>query len=291
MLHREPTPKLRRVPELPEAETVRRGLTGELTGRRIISVEATGVRTVRRHPDPGELHARLAGRRITGLGRHGKYLLLRTDGGEVAVLHLGMSGQVRVEGEASLRPRHTHVAMALDDGRELRFVDPRTFGEVFVSAGPEGPDGRPKELAHLGFDPLEERVGPARFAALLGARRMQLKPLLMGQRFVAGIGNIYADEILWSAALRPDRVAAGLSPAEAEALRRRMQAVLRAAVRAGGSTLGDGSYVNVYGAAGRYQLRHRAYGMEGRPCARCGTPIERLRWGGRSTFFCPACQR
>jgi formamidopyrimidine-DNA glycosylase len=246
---------------------------------------------VRRHPDPAELHARLAGRTITGLGRHGKYLLLRTDGGEVAVLHLGMSGQVRVEPGGSLRPRHTHVAMALDDGRELRFVDPRTFGEVFVSAGPEGPDGRPEELAHLGFDPLEERVGPARFGALLAARRMQLKPLLMGQRLVAGIGNIYSDEILWSAALRPDRVASGLSPAEAGVLRRRMLAVLRAAVRAGGSTLGDQSYLDVYGAPGRYQLRHRAYGREGRPCARCGARIARVRWGGRSTFFCPACQR
>ena len=278
------------MPELPEAETVRRGLSGELTGRRVLEVEATGVRAVRRHPDPRELHGRLAGLRITGLGRHGKYLLLRTDGEEVAVLHLGMSGQVRVEETGSPRPGHTHVVMVLDDGRELRFVDPRTFGEVFVSAGPEGPGGRPKELAHLGFDPLEDRVGPARFAALLRARRMQLKPLLMGQRFVAGIGNIYADEILWSAALRPDRVAGDLLPAEAEALRRRMGAVLRAAVRAGGSTLGDRSYLDVYGAAGRYQLRHRAYGMEGRPCARCGTPIGRIRRGGRSTFFCAGCQ-
>ena len=279
------------MPELPEAETVRRGLAGELTGRRILAVEATGVRTVRRHPDPRELHGRLAGDRITALGRHGKYLLLRTDGDEVVVLHLGMSGQVRVEGEGSPRPRHTHVAMALDDGRELRFVDPRTFGEVFVSAGPEGPDKRPKELAHLGFDPLEDRVGPVRFASLLRARRMQLKPLLMGQRFVAGIGNIYADEILWAAALRPDRVAAELSSDEAETLRRRMLVVLRAAVRAGGSTLGDQSYLDVYGAAGRYQLRHRAYGLEGRPCARCGSPIGRVRWAGRSTYFCARCQR
>lgn len=278
------------MPELPEAETVRRGLSGELTGRRIEGVEATGLRTVRRHPDPRELQGRLAGRRITGLGRHGKYLLLHTDGDEVAVLHLGMSGQVRVEEDTAPRPRHTHVVMGLDDGRELRFVDPRTFGEVFVSAGPQGSGGRPRELAHLGFDPLEDRVGPARFAALLRARRMQLKPLLMGQRFVAGIGNIYSDEILWAAALRPDRVAADVSPAEAEALRRRMLAVLRAAVRAGGSTLGDRSYVDVYGAAGRYQLRHRAYGMEGRPCARCGAPIGRVRWGGRSTFFCAGCQ-
>ena len=279
------------VPELPEAETVRRGLAGELAGRWLVGVDATGARSVRRHPDPGELHARLAGRRVTEVGRHGKYLLLRTDGEEVAVVHLGMAGQVRVDGEGSLRPPHTHVAAALDDGRELRFVDPRTFGEFFVSAGSDRPGGRPKELAHLGFDPLEDRVGPARFASLLASRRMQLKPLLMGQRLVAGIGNIYADEILWAAALRPDRVAAGLSAAEAAELRRKMLSVLRAAVRAGGSTLGDRSYVNVYGAPGRYQRSHRAYGMEGRPCARCGTPIARVRWGGRSTFFCPGCQR
>ena len=279
------------MPELPEAETVRRGLAGELVGRRIGGVVATGARSVRRHPDPAELHHRLAGQTVTALGRHGKYLLLRTDGDEVAVVHLGMSGQVRVEPTGTVLPLHTHVAVGLDDGRELRFVDPRTFGEFFVSAGCDVPGGRPKELAHLGFDPLEDRVGPARFSAALRARRMQLKPLLMGQRFVAGIGNIYADEILWAAALRPDRVAADLSAAEAAELRRRMLSVLKAAVRAGGSTLGDRSYVDVYGAAGRYQLRHRAYGMEGRPCARCGAPIARMRWAGRSTFCCPRCQR
>lgn len=279
------------MPELPEAETVRRGLARELPGHRIRRVDATGVRSVRRHPDPRELHARLAGRRFTDVGRHGKYLILRTDAPDALVLHLGMSGVVRVDPAGTARPRHTHVAMELDDGRELRFVDPRTFGEVFVSVGSDGPGGRPKELVHLGFDPLEDRVAPTRFSELLRARRMQLKPLLMGQRFVAGIGNIYSDEILWAAALRPDRVAADLSPEEAGGLRRSMLSVLRAAVRAGGSTLGDQSYLDLYGAPGRYQTRHRAYGRAGAPCARCGTPITRMRWGGRSTYFCPGCQR
>jgi len=273
------------VPELPEVEVVRRGLSASATGSLITSLLPTGARTFRRH-DPALLDRRLRGRRIDAVDRHGKYLLLRIERDQTLVVHLGMSGQLLVAPAAGERPRHTHLVVGLGD-REMRFVDPRTFGEVFVTAG----HGRPAELAHLGFDPLVDRMTPVRFAELLSGRRMQLKPLLLGQRLVAGIGNIYADEILWAAGLRPDRLASDLSADEVETLLREMRALLRTSVRLGGSTLSDGQYVDVAGAAGRYQERHRAYGREGAACARCASPIIRIRWGGRSTFLCPECQR
>ena len=278
------------MPELPEAETVRLGLADQIPGHRINTVEATGVRSVRRHPWPAELGQRLSGRRLTAVGRHGKYLLLSVED-EVLVIHLGMSGQLLLAGADGPRPAHTHVVLGLDDGRELRFVDPRTFGEVFVSSGPASPGGsRPRELAHLGFDPLLEMPPPAAFAAGLAARPMQLKALLMGQRYVAGLGNIYTDEILHLSGLRSDRRASSLGADEARRLRTRMQQVLRTAVRLGGSSLSDQQYRDVNGLPGRYQHRHRVYGREGLPCPTCGTPISRVRWSGRSTFFCPRCQ-
>jgi formamidopyrimidine-DNA glycosylase len=285
------------VPELPEAETVRLGLAGQLPGRRITAVEATGARSVRRHPDPAELGHRLSGGRVTGVGRHGKYLLVEVDD-ELLVIHLGMSGQLLVTGADRPAPAHTHVVFRLDDGRELRFVDPRTFGEVFVSAGPAARTAsrpaagsrRPRELAHLGFDPLLEMPSAGAFGAGLAARRMQLKPLLMGQRYVAGLGNIYTDEILHAAGLRPDRQASSLLPGEASRLRTTMRQVLRAAVRLGGSSLSDQQYRDVDGRPGSYQNRHRVYGRDGLSCTTCGNPISRIRWSGRSTFFCPHCQ-
>lgn len=270
---------------------MRRGLADRATGHVITSVEPAtawpGVRVVRRHPDPSELQRRLGGRRIEGVDRHGKYLLVRVEGEETLVVHLGMAGQISFAAAGSPRPPHTHVVVGLGREEEMRYVDPRTFGEVFVSKG----HGRPPELAHLGFDPLVDGLGPARWAALLGARRAQLKALLLSQRLVAGIGNIYADEILWAAALRPDRLASELGADEAALLYRKMRSVLSTSVRLGGSTLSDGQYVDVAGAPGRYQDRHRAYGREGAACGRCASPIRRVRWGGRSTFFCPKCQR
>jgi len=273
------------VPELPEVEVVRRGIAGEATGSLITSLLPTGARTFRRHP-PDQLAAHLEGHRIERVDRHGKYLLLRVDGQETLVVHLGMSGQLLAADAGPDRPPHTHLVVGMG-GRELRFVDPRTFGEVFVTDG----HGRPAELAHLGFDPLVDRMTPARFAALLAARRMQIKALLLSQRVVAGIGNIYADEILWAAGIRPDRLASDLGADEAAGLLHHMRAVLRTSVRLGGSTLSDGQYVDVSGTAGTYQTRHNAYGREGVPCARCASPIRRIRWGGRSTFFCMTCQR
>jgi len=212
-----------------------------------------------------------------------------TAGRECLVVHLGMSGQLLLADAASPRPRHTHVALGLTGDTELRFVDPRTFGEVFASAAAE-PGGLPPELAHLGPDALDELTTARRLARVLGSRRRKLKDLLMDQTAIAGIGNIYSDEILWSARLRHDRSSASLSPAEVSRLASALRSTLRDAVAHRGSSLGDEQYRDLLGRVGGYASRHRAYDREGRPCPRCRQPIVRLAMGGRSHFFCPRCQ-
>lgn len=275
------------MPELPEVETVRRDIDARFRGRRIQEAEATGVRTLRRHGSPGELVDRVQNRELIGARRRGKYLLLDLDSGDVVVVHLGMSGQLLAAAASDPPIRHTHVALHFDGGDELRFVDPRTFGEVFVST-PEGPAGEIAELAHLGLDPLD--AGEDALAGALAGRTTKLKPLLMDQRRIAGIGNMYADEILFAAQLRFDRAAASLNPREIGALHRSMVDVLTEAIAHRGSSLADEQYRDLYGQVGRYQLRHRVYARQGQPCPRCATPVARLKVAGRSNFFCPKCQ-
>ncbi|HET9070702.1 MAG TPA: bifunctional DNA-formamidopyrimidine glycosylase/DNA-(apurinic or apyrimidinic site) lyase [Acidimicrobiales bacterium] len=277
------------MPELPEVETVRRDLQDALTGRRLVGAAATGQRTVRRHGSAGPLVARTQGRKVAGVDRRGKYLLVRLDTADVVVVHLGMSGQLRLVPAGTPALAHTHVRWQLDDGRELRFVDPRTFGEVFVAA--PGAGGVPAELAHLGPDALEGVPDAASLGRLLAGRRRRIKPLLLDQQVVAGIGNIYADEILWAARIGPDRPAGALGGAALRRLHPAMRDILLAAIAHRGSSIADEQYRDLAGVVGSYQLHHRAYGREGRPCARCGRPIRRVSDGGRSTFSCPRCQR
>ncbi len=278
------------MPELPEVETVRRGVDAEFVGRVIRSVAAGGVRTLRRHGHPGELVERVRGRRLLGTGRRGKYLTLGLDSGDVVVVHLGMSGQLLKAAAGDPPVKHTHVTFGFDGGAELRFVDPRTFGEVFVTA-PAGSGGVLPELAHLGVDPLEGIPEQGTLAALLAGRSTRLKPLLMDQTRIAGIGNMYADEILFAAGLRFDRPAGSLTSAEVERLWRAMVTVLNAAIVHRGSSFADEQYRDLYGKLGGYQHLHTVYAREGRPCPRCGTPVERVRFGGRSNFFCAGCQK
>ncbi len=288
------------MPELAEVETVRRDVDSEFSGRVIDHVAATGARTLRRHHRPGELVERAQGRKLLGAGRRGKYLLMHLDSGDVVVIHLGMSGQLLLAVPADPPVRHTHVAFTFDDGRQLRFVDPRTFGEVFVSTA-AGPGAVPAELSNLGLDPLapdagsDVAAGPAapaedRFVAVLAGRTTRLKPLLMDQTRIAGIGNMYADEILFAAGLRFDRPAGTLGEDDARRLFRAAVAVLSDAVVHRGSSLADEQYRDLYGRLGGYQALHNVYAREGRPCRRCATPIERVRAAGRSNFFCPRCQ-
>jgi len=272
------------VPELPEVEVVRRGLAREVAGRDVTSVTVTGLRTVRRHPMES-LVDRVRGARLGEAGRIGKFLLVPLDdGSETLVIHLRMSGQLLLTSRDWPLAKHTHAVLGLSDGRELRFVDPRTFGELFVASTPVA------ALAHLGPDPLWPGWSAAVLRQGLTGRRGRIKLLLMDQRFVAGIGNIYSDEALFDARLRFDRPGGSLSGEEVGRLHRAVRKTLREAVTHRGSSLRDAQYVDLFGAPGDYQNRHRVYGREGEPCPRCGGPVRRISLGGRSTFLCETCQ-
>jgi len=278
------------MPELPEVEVVRRDLEREIVGKRIRRVEVDGLRSVRRHDDPATLADRLVGRTITRVDRRGKYLLGFLDGTDVLVVHLGMSGQLlHVANGRAARPKHTHVVISFERGGQLRFVDPRTFGEMFVTARDDVEHDVP-ELAHLGIDPLSRGMSWEYFGELMSKRRTKLKPLLMDQKFMAGIGNIYSDEILWGAGLRWDRVSDTLSDQEIRRLYRSMMETLQDAVKHRGSSLADEQYVDLYGRPGGFQHHHNVYAREGETCPRCRSTIVRVRAGGRSTFFCATCQ-
>lgn len=259
-----------------------------LVGRTISSVAVTGSRSVRRqHPE--DFRKALTGRSVRGVERRGKYLVTTLDDGSLLVVHLRMSGQLLlVEPGAPLRP-HTHAVVALRGGGELRFVDPRTFGEMFVA-----PPGRLAEMApefdQLGFDALQELPGAATLARLLAPRRARIKALLMDQHFIAGIGNIYSDEILFAAGLLGDRPAASLSAGEVRRLHRAIRAVLPEAIAMRGSTLPDRRYTGISGDPGTYQDRHSVYGRAGLPCPRCKAPVRRSKLAGRTSFHCPRCQ-
>jgi formamidopyrimidine-DNA glycosylase len=277
------------VPELPEVETVKRDLEKEAVGRRIKTVEVHGMRSIRRHPNKKHFISRLEGKKVTGVERKGKYLLMRLEGGDVLVVHLGMSGQLLRAAVKEPLIKHTHVVISFTQGPQLRYVDPRTFGELFVTAGDELEDEVP-ELAHLGFDPIDDVMSWGKFGALLADKKTKLKPLMMDQKFVAGIGNIYSDEILWAAGLRHDRSSESLSSQEVRRLQRAMIETLNEAIKHRGSSLADEQYRDLFGEVGDYQSQHKVYDREGEACRRCRSPIAREKVSGRSTFFCPRCQ-
>ena len=274
------------MPELPEVEVIRRDLAGQVTGRVITAVAAADTpnarRVLRREAAPEALAAALVGARIGSVGRRGKFLQIRLDEDRVLVVHLGMSGRLQ-HCPAGEPPRpHTHVVLTLDDASEIRFVDPRTFGLLFVTTAAM------PELAHIGPDPLGlSRAGLAR---LLSGHHMKIKALLMDQRCVAGIGNIYSDEMLFLARVHPFRPCDALSPAELGRLHRAIPAVLEAAINHRGTSAEDGQYRDLYGEVGRHRVYLAVYQREGQPCLRCGTPIQRASWTNRSTHFCPRCQ-
>jgi formamidopyrimidine-DNA glycosylase len=209
------------------------------------------------------------------------------------MIHLRMSGRVLLSPVGAPRPPHTHVVMTLDgaETEELWFVDPRTFGEVVVF-DPDHVDVELPELARLGVDPITDGLGLSQLRSMLRGRTRQLKPLLLDQHVIAGIGNIYADEILHRSRLRPDRASDTLTPTAERRLHEAIIDILTAAIEAGGSTLSDTQYVDVMGDGGSFQLDHRVYDRAGQPCVTCGrSHIRRVVSGGRSTCFCPWCQR
>jgi formamidopyrimidine-DNA glycosylase len=279
------------VPELPEVETVRAGLDRCAVGRRISDVAVFGPRTVRRYPPgPAEFAARLVGREIVAARRRGKFLWLPLDDGAHLMAHLGMSGQfLAVEPGA---PDETHLRARFgfsDGGRELRFVDQRTFGGLSIDDTGETPAGVPVSLAHIAPDPFEPAFDPEKFAAALRRRRTGLKRALLDQTLISGVGNIYADEALWLAKLHYARATDRLRRPEIDRVLDAARAVMAAAIRAGGTSF-DALYVAVNGESGWFDRSLQAYGREGEPCSRCGTPIVRRQFMNRSSYLCPTCQ-
>jgi len=271
------------LPELPEVENTRRGLSRCAQRRRITALRVYERRL--RWPVARDLPRRIAGERIVRLGRRGKYLLLGLESGTL-LLHLGMSGSVRAVPAGATRLAHDHFDLVLDSGLALRFNDPRRFGSLLYSA--TDPRRHPL-LAHLGPEPLSRAFDAGYLLRITRGRRVAVKHLLMNSRLVVGVGNIYASEALFRARVRPQRRAGTLSPADCARLVRGVRAVLRQAIRAGGTTLRD--YRGADGLPGEFRQRLYVYERAGKPCRRCGTPVRGLTQGQRSTYYCPSCQK
>ncbi len=276
------------MPELPEVEVVRRGLERGVAGRTIATAQVLHPRAVRRHPaGPQDFTDLLLGRTVTAARRRGKYLWLPLDSGDAIVGHLGMSGQLLVVPVEKPAEPHLRVRLAFTDGgRELRFVDQRTFGGLAVAAGGAV---LPHPLAHIALDPIDPDFDDATFTARLRARKTGIKRALLDQTLVSGVGNIYADEALWRARLHGARPTETVTRPEAARLLAAVRAVLRASLEAGGTSF-DALYVSAEGVSGLFARELDAYGREGEPCHRCATPIRRTAFMNRSSSWCPRCQ-
>ncbi|MFG3228891.1 bifunctional DNA-formamidopyrimidine glycosylase/DNA-(apurinic or apyrimidinic site) lyase [Kitasatospora sp. NPDC048194] len=284
------------MPELPEVEVVRRGLANWIAGRTVADVQVLHPRAVRRQPaGAADFAARLTGTTLGTAQRRGKYLWVPLSGsgtGFSLIGHLGMSGQLLVQDPSV--PDETHLRVRLrftDGGRELRFVDQRTFGGLAVEEAEVGdPEGTPVSIAHIARDPLDPRFDDEAFTVSLRARRTTVKRALLDQTLISGVGNIYADEALWRSRLHYDRPTATLTRSQAALLLANARDVMTAALAVGGTSF-DSLYVNVNGESGYFSRDLDAYRREQEPCRRCGTPIRRAAWMNRSSYFCPRCQR
>jgi len=301
------------VPELPEVEVVRAGLERHVVGARLAAVEVLHPRPVRRDPrGPSGFVAALTGRRVEAARRRGKYFWLPLDNGDALLGHLGMSGQMLVQPGGAPDERHLRVRFGLDFSgvpgtsqglqrprsagitgepvipapRELRFVDQRMFGGLLVSTG--GAE-LPSEIAHIARDPIDPKFDDEAFVARVRRREAGIKRLLLDQGLISGVGNIYADEALWRARLHGDRPGDRLRRGQVVELLGHVRGVMSEALAQGGTSF-DALYVNVNGESGYFDRSLSAYGQEGEPCGRCGTPIRRIAFMNRSSYFCPRCQ-
>jgi len=284
------------MPELPEVEVVRVGLDRGVVGRTIDRVDVRHPRAVRRHlAGARDFESQLAGRTVLSAQRRGKYLWLPLDSGDALTGHLGMSGQLLVvppdkPDETHLRVRFTFVASPSFDGRELRFVDQRTFGGLLVVAGSlSGHDDLPSTIAHIARDPIDPGFDDAGFVEGVRRRRTGIKRALLDQTLVSGIGNIYADEALWRAGLHFARATESLPKRVLFDLLAQVRAVLHESLAAGGTSF-DALYVSTEGVSGLFERELHVYGREGQECHRCGTPIRRDPFMNRSSYSCPRCQ-
>ena len=303
------------MPELPEVETVARGLDKHIAGDTIESVwlgekpeplkssaqeiasvlEHSRIARVRRVGKHIVFDLERAGTQVSKTARHGAAMRSKTQGAPALtgcetweraqwIVHLGMTGQLLIASPATEAAKHTHAVLKLGSGRELRFVDPRRFGRLaVVRIGPDGGAG----FAAPGDEPLDARID--RFIALFRHRKTPIKSALLNQKLLSGVGNIYADEALFRAKVRPRRRASSLTGDELRQLHAALKVVLRQAIKAGGSSVSD--YVDAEGRAGFFQLKHKVYGREGQPCLVCKTPIKRVIIAGRSSHYCPHCQK
>ncbi len=272
------------MPELPEVETVVRGLRAALPGKRITEIRFNKTDFI---DNPAEVAENLPGKRVATVRRHGKFIVFDLVDGDsrstALLIHLGMTGQLIVTPAEAPSSPHTHIFFSLDNGRELRYTDIRRFGRVQFL--PEGIDG--SSLAELGLDALD--TCEKEFIERLRGRKARIKALLLDQRVLRGMGNIYTDESLWRARIHPARIAATLKNDELRNLYKAVQKILKDAIRLKGSSVSD--YVDSDGNRGEFQLRHRVYMRKGEKCFRCGTLIQRMIVAGRSSYFCPHCQR
>ncbi|HEX6208117.1 MAG TPA: bifunctional DNA-formamidopyrimidine glycosylase/DNA-(apurinic or apyrimidinic site) lyase [Actinomycetota bacterium] len=279
--------------ELPEVEVLRRDLEKEATGRRIESAEVRSSKNSmklisRHHRTRKDFTKRLEGRKFVRVERRGKYLILVTDDDQALVVHFGMSGRFLKGTKRQELDQHTHVYMEFARGGDLRYIDPRALGRLFVV--PVEELGSVRELQRVGVDPLEHSFTWPQFSEALAARKMKLKQLLMDQEFISGLGNIYSDEVLFAAGLRYDRRSDDLSSQEVRRLYRAIQETVQEAIRDRGTTLEDEAYLDLFGKPGDHRDNLNVYGRKGLPCRRCRTPIETVRISNRGAYYCPVCQ-
>lgn len=275
------------LPELPEVEITRRHLSAAMTGRAVRGVRLSHPRTSRHNASSQELETRLVGRMVSSVGRHGKFLVFGLDDGYTMVAHLGMSGRFSVTTPDEPEATHTHFVADLDDGTQIRFIDPRTFGFVAVY---DEDEMAASGLVRLGPDAWDDPPGVDALARSLAGRKAPIKALLLDQGPLSGLGNIYADEVLFRAGVHPLTPAGEVSTGRLADLLDATRSVLGAAIESGGTTLDDLAYLLPDGRAGENLNRLAVYGREGEPCPRCGAEIRRVVVRARSTHFCPHCQ-
>jgi formamidopyrimidine-DNA glycosylase len=276
------------MPELPEVETSLRDLEPLLRDRTVVAAEVHWPRTVAA-PMVDEFLARIVGQRFRAFARRGKYMLFQMEGGDQLIVHLRMTGRLSVEPPEAAVEAHTHVVLTLEDGHRLHFRDPRKFGRIWLVADAT------TVLRNLGPEVWDKGFTAAALGERLAGRKAAIKALLLDQRITAGIGNIYADEVLFAAHIHPARPAGTLQPAEVKRLHKAIRTLLARAVALGGSSLGGASTnyrrpVGPDGQTGAFQAEHQVFRRTGQPCPRCGAPIERMIVAQRSTHFCPKCQ-
>jgi formamidopyrimidine-DNA glycosylase len=271
------------LPELPEVETTRRGIEPYAVGRKIVRLAVHEPRL--RWPVAGAMSRQVAGQRIRAAARRAKYLLFELEAGTL-LLHLGMSGSLRVVPAGTARRRHDHIDLVLDSGQALRFNDPRRFGSLHYT---DRPVNEHPLLVLLAPEPFDRAFSAAYLYRVTRRRRVAIKQLLMNSRLVVGAGNIYANEALFRARIRPQRQARSLSRADAARLVRAVRAVLKAAIRAGGTSLRD--YVGADGAAGYFRQKLYVYERAGSSCRLCRTAVRHINQGQRSSYYCPRCQK